>query len=97
MALFLATLRTLAEGLLVDLDAVLVFALADCWATGFLPELALRVSSLSLAWLASGTATNKHKVKHWVRKRRKNRRLDVVKAVLSEAKFQQILASVIET
>jgi hypothetical protein len=39
----------LAEGLLVDLAAVLVFALADCWATGFLPELALRVASLSLA------------------------------------------------
>jgi hypothetical protein len=32
-----------------------------------------------------------------VRRRRKNRRLDVVKAVLSVAKFHQILASVIET
>jgi hypothetical protein len=50
-----------------------------------------------LAWLASGTATNKHKVKQGVRRRRKNGRLDVVKAVLSGAKIHQILASVIET
>jgi hypothetical protein len=95
--LFLATLRTLAAGLIVDLDAVLVFAFADCWATGFLLGLALRAASLSLAWLASGTATNKHKVKQGVRRRRKNGRLDVVKAVLSGAKIHQILASVIET
>ena len=91
--MFLATLRTLGVGLV----AVLVLFLAVCCAAGFLAALALRAASLSLAWLASGTATNKHKVKHGVRRRRKNGRLDVVKAVLSGAKIHHILASVIET
>jgi hypothetical protein len=42
-------------------------------------------------------AAIKHKAKHELRSRRKNGRLDVVKAVLSRAKIQQNLASVIKT